>query len=136
VRFHHIGYAVQDIRSFLRDFFQPLFSPVSVTDIVPDAKQRVAVCFAELAGGVTVELIEPLGEGSPVASIIGGRRGGLYHLCYEVDDLDHEAARFRSYGCMPLGKPLPAAAFDGRRVVFLLTPQRDIIDLLEGPREA
>jgi hypothetical protein len=50
-----------------------------------------------------------------------------------VDDLDDQIKRFRGKGCLPLGKPVPAAAFNGRRIVFLLTPQRDLIELLEGP---
>jgi hypothetical protein len=32
---------------------------------------------------------------------------------------------------MPISKPVPAAAFDGRRIVFLLTPQRDLIEFVE-----
>jgi hypothetical protein len=32
---------------------------------------------------------------------------------------------------MPVSRPVPAAAFDGRRIVFLLTPQRDLIELVE-----
>ena len=42
-----------------------------------------------------IELVEPFGENSPIQSIIGSSRGGIYHLCYEVDDLDREVARCR-----------------------------------------
>jgi methylmalonyl-CoA/ethylmalonyl-CoA epimerase len=132
MRFHHVGYAVQDIRKYLADFLVPMFSPLHVTDPVADPIQQVTVCFAEMPGGAVIELVEPLGDKSPVRSILGSSRGGLYHLCYEVDDLDHEVERFRGKGCLPLGKPVPAAAFNGRRIVFLLTPQRDLIELLEG----
>ena len=133
MRFHHIGYAVKDIRRYLDDFLMPMFSPVSVTEPVSDPVQQVTVCFAEMPGGTVIELVEPLGDKSPVNSIIGSSRGGLYHLCYEVDDLDRELERFRSKGCLPLGKPVPAAAFKGRRIVFLLTRERDLIELVERP---
>jgi methylmalonyl-CoA/ethylmalonyl-CoA epimerase len=133
MRFHHIGYAVKDIRRYLDDFLMPMFSPVSVTEPVSDPVQQVTVCFAEMPGGTVIELVEPLGDKSPVNSIIGSSRGGLYHLCYEVDDLDRELERFRSKGCLPLGKPVPATAFKGRRIVFLLTPERDLIEFLERP---
>jgi methylmalonyl-CoA/ethylmalonyl-CoA epimerase len=134
MRFHHVGYAVKDIRSYLDEFLVPMFSPVSVTEPVSDPVQQVTVCFAEMPGGTVIELVEPLGDKNPVRSIIGSSRGGVYHLCYEVDDLDRELERFRGKGCLPLGKPVPATAFDGRRIVFLLTPERDLIEFVEGPR--
>ncbi len=132
MRFHHIGYAVADICQYLESFLVPLFSPISVSEPVSDPIQKVTVCFAEMPGGAIIELVEPLGADSPVNSVIGSSRGGLYHLCYEVDDLDGELLRFRRKRCLPLGKPVPAAAFDGRRIVFLMTPERDLIELVES----
>jgi methylmalonyl-CoA/ethylmalonyl-CoA epimerase len=132
VRFHHIGYAVSSIDEYLEGFLNPMFSPVSVTKPVSDPIQNVTVCFAEMPGGATIELVEPLGDNSPINEIVGSRRGGLYHLCYEVDDLDVEIARFRKRACLPLSKPVPAVAFEGRRIVFLMTPQRDLIELVES----
>ena len=92
MRFHHIGYAVKDIRKYLDDFLIPMFAPERITDPVSDPVQRVTVCFAEMRGGTTIELVEPLGENSPVDAIIGSSRGGVYHLCFEADDLDAELA--------------------------------------------
>lgn len=132
MRFHHIGYAVADIRKHLSDFMAPLFAPVRVTESVADPIQQVRVCFVELQGGTVVELVEPLGDKSPVHAYIGSRRGGIYHLCFEVDDLEAAIGSMRARRCMPLGRPVPAAAFGGRRIVFLMTPQHDLIELLES----
>jgi methylmalonyl-CoA/ethylmalonyl-CoA epimerase len=132
MRFHHIGYAVKDIRSYLDNFLIPMFSPERVTEPVTDPLQRVTVCFVDMPGGMTIELIEPFGENSPVDSVIGSSRGGLYHMCFETDDLDAELKRFRRKGCVPLGKPVPATAFGGRRIVFMLTPERDLVEVLEA----
>jgi methylmalonyl-CoA/ethylmalonyl-CoA epimerase len=134
MRFHHVGYAVKDIRRYLDEFLIPMFSPASVTDVVSDPFQRVRVCFAQMPGGTVIELVQPLDETSPVRSFIGSNRGGLYHLCYEVADLELELPRFRRKGYLPLGEPVPAAALAGRRIVFLLTPQRDLIEFVEAPR--
>ena len=131
MRFHHVGYAVREIDAYLKDFLVPLFGPITVTDPISDPIQQVRVCFVEMPGGTVIELVEPLSETSPLCSIIGSSRGGVYHLCYEVEDLDAEILRFRRKGCLPLGKQVPAAAFNGRRIVFLLTPQRDLIELVE-----
>ena len=131
MRVHHVGYAVKDIRSYLEDFLVPLFSPVGISEPVTDPIQQVTVCFVEMQGGTVIELVEPAAADSPVNAVIGSNRGGVYHTCYEVEDLDAEIARFRRKRCMPLGKPVPAAAFDGRRIAFLLTPQRDMIEFVE-----
>ena len=131
MRFHHVGYAVREIGTYLKDFLVPLFAPIDVTEPVSDPIQQVRVCFATMPGGTVIELVEPLSESSPLCSIIGSSRGGVYHLCYEVVDLEEEIRRFRRKGCLPLGKLTPAAAFNGRRIAFLLTPQRDLIELVE-----
>jgi len=132
IRFHHIGYAVTDIEEYLERFVCPLLNPISVSDPVIDEVQRVRVCFVALPGGTTIELVEPFGDASPIANIVGSRRGGLYHLCYEVSDIATQLARFRNKRCLPLSAPVPATAFGGRRIVFLMTPEHDLIELLEG----
>ncbi|MBK8689382.1 MAG: VOC family protein [Betaproteobacteria bacterium] len=132
MRFHHVGYAVANIEAYLRDFLVPLFSPSSVSESIADSLQQVRVCFVEMQGGTVIELVEPLVERSPVHTYIGSRRGGLYHLCYEVEDLDAEVSRFRKKGCLPLSAPVPATAFGGRRIVFLMTPQHDLIELIDA----
>ena len=131
MRFHHVGYATANIDRFVEDFFRPVFAPLAISDKISDPIQRVTVCFARMQGEMLIELVEPFGENSPVDSVIGSSRGGVYHLCYEVEDLDRELVRCRQNRCMPVSRPVPAAAFDGRRIVFLLTPQRDLIELVE-----
>jgi methylmalonyl-CoA/ethylmalonyl-CoA epimerase len=132
VRFHHIGYAVASIPDYLEGFLTPLFHPIRVSPVYEDPIQRVRVAFVEVPPGTLIELVEPLGMDSPVGRIIGSPRGGLYHLCYEVDDLEEEIHRFRGHRCLPLAAPAPAVAFNGRRIVFLMTPQRDLIELVEA----
>jgi len=131
-RFQHIGYAVADIAAYRRDFFDALFQPEAVSEPIADPIQRVRVCFARMIGGTVIELVEPMGDDSPLGSVIGSARGGIYHLCYEIADLDAAIARFRAKRCMPLAHPTPAVAYDGRRIVFMITPQRDLIELLEA----
>ncbi len=39
-------------------------------------------------GNTKIELLEPLGEGSPIAAFLAKNpSGGMHHLCYEVDDI-------------------------------------------------
>ena len=134
MRFHHIGYAVRSIEQYLDTFLVPMFGPAKISQPVADPVQRVKVCFVEMQGGVVIELVEPLGSDSPVNSIVDSKRGGVYHLCYEVDDIDAELKRFRAKRCLPLGKPVSAAAFNGRRIVFILTPQNDLLEFVEAEK--
>ncbi len=136
MNFHHIGYAVASIQSYLADFMGPLFAPRHVSDTFADPIQQVRVCFVEMQGGTVIELVEPLGDQSPIHAYIGSKRGGVYHVCYEVPDLEAAIAAMRAKKCMPLGKPVAAVAFGGRRIIFILTPQRDLVELLEAPKAA
>jgi methylmalonyl-CoA/ethylmalonyl-CoA epimerase len=132
LRFHHIGYAVDDIATAKRDLFDPLFAPEWLGEPVTDPIQRVRVCFGQLPGGPLLELVEPLGVDSPVSHIIERRRGGLYHTCFETAALDAALAAFRARRCLPVTRPAPAAAFGGRRIVFVLSPAGDLFELLEA----
>ncbi len=133
LRFHHVGYAVASIDDYLRTVVEPLMRPEHVSASTLDEVQGVRVCFVRLQGGTVIELVEPAAEASPVREIVGSRRGGLYHLCWEAADFEGELRRFRAARCMPLGRPVPAVAFGGRRIVFLMTPQRDLFELIEAP---
>jgi methylmalonyl-CoA/ethylmalonyl-CoA epimerase len=128
----HIGYAVADIEKYLEEFFIPVFRPQTIGLIVEDPIQRVRVAFVTLKGGARIELIQPVDESSPVSKILKNRRGGLYHLCYLVEQLEQEIERFRGKRCLLISGPTPAAAFGRRRIAFLYTPQFDIIELVEA----
>lgn len=132
LRFHHVGYAVASIPDYVDEFLAPLVDPVEVGPTIEDPLQGVRVAFVTVTGGVVIELIEPMSDSSPVSKYLGDRRGGLYHVCYETDALEATIETFRSKRCMLFSGPSPAAAFDGRRIAFLFTPQRDIIELVEG----
>ena len=134
MRIDHAGYAVSSIKQYLADFFVPLFQPESVTEIMEDPLQGVRVAFATMPGGARVELIEPMTPDSPVNKILDARRGGLYHLCYEVEHLEEQIESFQKKGCLLISGPTPAVAFQQRRIVFLFTPQRDVIELVERER--
>ncbi len=131
IKLAHIGYAVADIKRYLAEFVMPLLRPQAVSSVVEDPLQRARIAFVTLAGGAVIELIQPLDAGSPVSKLLEAKRGGLYHLCFWVDNLELQIERFREKGCLPISGPAPAVAFQGRRVAFFFTPQRDVIELVE-----
>ncbi len=77
-----------------------------------------------------MELVEPAGEQSPVrASLEKG--GGLHHLCYEVENCDQVISAMRQRGAMIVRRPQPAVAFEGRRIAWMLTSEKLLVELLE-----
>lgn len=132
LRFDHIGYAVASITEYLETFFVPLFQPVEISPIVEDPLQSVRIAFATLDTGTRIELIEPTNPSSPVGRFLTDPRGGLYHLCYSTDSLDQAVDDLRRLRCTMFMKPTPAVAFGGRRIAFFVTPQRDLLEVVEN----
>ena len=82
-----------------------------------------------------LELLEPHGEGSPVQRHLS-KGGGLFHLCFEVDDLEGTLQRLRDTGeAIVVREPQPAPAIDHRRVAFVVTTSRDVIEFVEAVRK-
>ena len=101
-------------------------------EITHDPIQRVRVTFLtplDLRNPV-YELIEPASEASPVSNFLK-KRGGLHHVCYEIDDLEAGLRDARSAGLVIVAEPAPAVAFAGRRIAWICSKQRLLIELLE-----
>src|SRR5437016_3215607 len=116
---HHVGYVVASISRGIDRFARPLAATWDGT-ITHDPLQKVHVAFVYpgSAREPAIELVEPAGEDSPVTRFLQ-RGGGLHHLCYEVDSLESELEFVRSTGAVLVKPPLPAVAFDGRRIAWV-----------------
>ena len=135
MRFHHVGIAVHNIAEAA-----PWWTTVNgfheASNIIHDPLQKVRVQFLETTEGFRVELVEPAADDSPVRRYLDGPNGGMYHICYEVEDLEATVAEWRGRGAFPVTKPLPAVAFAGRRIIFLLTPQKQLVEFVEAESPA
>ena len=129
-RLHHVGYVVESIERSADGFALALASTWD-RRVVHDPVQAVRVSFLEPgAGQPSVELVEPAAADSPVSAFLR-RGGGLHHLCYEVGSLEAEIERSRSARAVLVRPPQPAVAFEGRRICWVFTPQRLLIEYLE-----
>jgi methylmalonyl-CoA/ethylmalonyl-CoA epimerase len=132
LRPHHLGIAVASIEE-AQPLYERLFGLRVTSGPFDDPIQKVRVCF--LAATETerpvLELVAPGKDGSPVNSYLS-RGIGAYHLCYEVADLQRCLERARANRCVVLGEPVPAVAFGGRRIAWIYTPTRHLIELLEA----
>ncbi|HEY7209586.1 MAG TPA: VOC family protein [Bryobacteraceae bacterium] len=134
MRLHHVGYVVADMESAIRGF-QHSLGMAWDGQIHHDPMQRVRVTF--LATGpncAQIELIEPAGEKSPVAQFLNTRGGGQHHLCYEVGDIERALAVFKARKAAIVQRPCAAVAFEGRRIAWLITREKLVVELLETQR--
>lgn len=129
--FHHVGYVVASIEKSAASFAVSMNLEWSGR-VIHDPLQTVRVSFLTPRdpGNPVVELVEPEDGRSTVASFLK-RGGGLHHLCYEVDSLDRALACARGNGDLIARPPAPAAAFDGRRIAWVYTRTRMLLEFLE-----
>ena len=128
----HVGYAVRSISGALDEFVRPLLAPQQISEIIEDPIQNVRIAFVTLKDGGRLELIEPLGEQGPLNQLLKDKRGGLYHVCYRTSAIEETIARFQEKGCIVVAAPVPARAFGDKRVAFVYTPARDLIEFVES----
>jgi methylmalonyl-CoA/ethylmalonyl-CoA epimerase len=132
---HHLGFAVSSISAVAEEF------AVSVSarwngEIIHDPIQRVRVSFFSPVDpqNPVFELVEPASEASPVSNFLK-KGGGLHHVCYEIDDLDPGLREARGVGLVIVANPVPAVAFAGRRIAWVCSKRRLLIELLERKRQ-
>jgi methylmalonyl-CoA/ethylmalonyl-CoA epimerase len=128
---HHLGFVVKSI-STVADEFAASMSARWDGEIIHDRIQRVRVAFFYPvdSGNPVYELVEPASEDSPVTDFLK-KRGGLHHVCYEVNDLDTALEGARSTGWAIASSPAPAVAFEGRRIAWIFSKTRLLTELLE-----
>ena len=114
---NHVAIAVPNL-SAARDMYRDQFG-ADVSDFVPMPEQGVTTVFVSL-GNTKIELLEPLGEKSPVANFIERNPdGGIHHVCYEVDDIVEARDRLREDGARILGDGEPRIGAHGKKILFL-----------------
>ena len=129
LNFHHIGIACRDIEKTKVFYLQQGYT---ATPTVEDPLQHVRISFLDKDGGPRLELLEPIGDQSPVARTLATSGVTPYHICYEVPDLEEAIATLRSQRFLLVNGPVPACALDNRRIAFLFQKNTGLIELLES----
>ena len=129
----HLGLIVPDLATG-RTFLETALGITQWTPVTNDPTLGVSVQFGATPGHqLTYELIAPFGESSPISNALRSGKHILNHLAYLTPDLEASGERLRSAGCHPTGIPLPALAYEGRRIQFWMSPLRFVIELIEKP---
>lgn len=116
-RLNHVAIVVPDLAAAAALYESQLGAAVS--DPVPLPDHGVTTVFVELPNS-KIELLHPLGEGSPVANFLANNpAGGMHHICYEVVDIHAAIAHLTDEGARVLGDGKPRIGAHNLPVVFL-----------------
>lgn len=116
-RLNHVAIAVPDIRAASALYSGQLGVKVTAPEALPE--HGVTVVFIDV-GNTKIELLEPLGEGSPISAFLEKNpSGGMHHLCYEVSDIIAARDHLKAEGARILGNGEPKIGAHGKPVLFL-----------------
>ena len=116
-RLNHVAIAVPDLTAASNTYANMLGATVSTPQALPE--HGVTVVFVTL-DNTKIELLEPLGEDSPIAGFIAKNpSGGMHHVCYEVEDINTAIAHLQTTAARILGDGKPKIGAHGKPVVFL-----------------
>jgi methylmalonyl-CoA/ethylmalonyl-CoA epimerase len=116
-RLNHVAIAVPSLAAGVATYRDTLGAKVSTPQSLPE--HGVTVVFVELPN-TKIELLEPLGAGSPIAKFLEkSPSGGIHHVCYEVTDILAARDHLKAKGAKVLGDGTPRIGAHGKPVLFL-----------------
>jgi catechol 2,3-dioxygenase-like lactoylglutathione lyase family enzyme len=133
LRLHHVGIAVRAIEE-ARPFYVNVLKYTERTPVIHDPIQTAFVQFFAIPGADHyIELVAPDSDKSKLRE--ASRKGtALNHLCYSCENIAHMVSFLKESGCFIIRDPVPAVAFDGRLIAWLMTPDGLLTEIVErGP---
>ncbi|MDD1552701.1 lactoylglutathione lyase [Riemerella anatipestifer] len=130
MKLHHYGFATKSIDKSLKEFEKIGYTATS--ERIIDPIQGVELLFIGNDTSHLIELVSPLDKNdSPVTKILQKNGASLYHICYEVEDLDVTIEDFKKKKFLLVLAPTPAVAFNNRRISFMYNTHLGLIEFLE-----
>ncbi|MGN6621273.1 MAG: methylmalonyl-CoA epimerase [Sphingomonas sp.] len=130
---NHVGVATPSIDAAVARY-RELLGAEKVGKAFDLPAQKVRVCFVD-APNSQIELLEPLGEDSPIAKFLEKNpAGGQHHVCFEVPDIHAAKAELEAKGAKVLGEPRIGA--HGTLVLFVHPKDMGgvLTELMETPK--
>lgn len=134
-RLNHVGVAVPSLTEAI-ETYRNLYGATDIGAPFDMPEQGVRVCFVTLPNS-QIELIEPLGDSSPIRNFLASNpRGGQHHVCFEVADIWEAKAEMERRGASVLNAPRIGA--HGTLIIFVHPKNSHgvLIELMESPKVA
>jgi methylmalonyl-CoA/ethylmalonyl-CoA epimerase len=136
-KLNHVGVATPSIDAAVA-LYRDVLGATSITEKWAMEEQGVWVCFVNLPNS-QIELIEPLGEDSPLKGFLAKNpAGGQHHVCFEVADILAARDEMRAKGATVLGTGEPRIGAHGTPVIFVHPKNMGgvLVELMETPKES
>jgi methylmalonyl-CoA/ethylmalonyl-CoA epimerase len=132
-RLNHVGVATPSIEKSVA-LYRDLLGATKIHEPFDLPPQGVRVCFVDTPNS-QIELLEPLGENSPITKFLEKNpAGGQHHVCFEVPDIEEAKAEMEAKGARVLGPPRIGA--HGTPVIFIHPKDMGgvLTELMETPK--
>lgn len=132
-RIEHVGVVVRDVEASRRLWEDCFGIKLSGVEEFSDRPVKLALYPV---GESMVELIAGTTPDSKHARMIAEGRGGINHICFEVEDIDEALAELKAKG-VPLLDQVPRIGHAGCRIAFLdpKATENCLIELAELPMQ-
>ena len=133
-RLNHIGVVTPSIEASVA-LYRDMLGAASAGEPFDLPALGVRVCFIDLPNA-QIELIEPLGDDSPIHGFLAKNpKGGQHHVCFEVEDILVARDAMRAKGATLLGTGEPRIGAHGTPILFLHPKDMGgvLVELMETP---
>ena len=127
MKFHHIGYLVNNFNSAINDFKK--FNYRKKNTIISDKNLKVQIQFL-INGNNIIELVKPYKRNFGLMNILK-KKNYAYHFAYKVKNLDKSLIKLKK-NFKIIVNPVPAKAFNNKKIAFLKMKNEFIIELIQS----
>ena len=113
-KINHIGIVVSDIEEALKFWQDAMGIHLHHVEEVPS--QKAIVAFLPV-GETEVELVKPTADDTGAGKFLQERGGGMHHLCFEVDDIEHKLTDLKVKGVRLINEE--PIVLPGRKMAFV-----------------
>lgn len=113
----HIGIAVPDLEQAVKNYTALLGKAPEHFEEVAEQKARTAFFGV---GETNLELLQSTAPDGPIGKFIekNAGRGGLHHICLQVDDLEAALAEYKKQGLQLIDEK-PRMGAHGKKIAFV-----------------
>ncbi len=114
MRVDHIAIAVKNAEDALANYKKILKIDKIETEMVPNEKVKVVMMNLQ---DTRIELLEPMGDDSPISKFLRDRGEGIHHIAITADEIETDVNRAKDSGMRFLGE-LRTGSY-GRKITFI-----------------
>ncbi len=127
-KLHHFGIATKSIERCAAIYSKLGFEK---SETVVEPSQKVKICFLTNEVGTTLELVEPIGDDSPVTRFVKQSGTTPYHSCYEVDDIYEAIDELEDLNFRVMFEPVESEAMDKGLICYLFSVEIGLFELYQ-----